>query len=201
MPWAVDAASPRASLFLAGTGRCADAGDRAASGSHDRASAGWPRGSDPAGSRAAPHRAAAASPAKGQEGSRVEVGFEERLRQENWNNLLDFNGATPDKRSQFRFRERLWARFNFSGVELALGLNNESRSIFVPDTPFIWDETVVETVYAEYKAKTWSARLGRQNLQRGEGFILFDGTPLDGSRTAYVNALDAAWTPASRGSS
>jgi hypothetical protein len=30
---------------------------------------------------------------------------------------------------------------------------------------------------------------------RGEGFVLFDGSALDGSRSAYFNAVDLAWSP------
>jgi hypothetical protein len=33
------------------------------------------------------------------------------------------------------------------------------------------------------------ARIGRQNLFYGDGFIVADGTPLDGSRTAYVTGV------------
>jgi hypothetical protein len=34
-----------------------------------------------------------------------------------------------------------------------------------------------------------AARLGRQDLFYGDGFVIGDGTPLDGSRTTYVNGL------------
>ena len=129
--------------------------------------------------------------------NRVEVGYELRLRQENWNNLSDYNDDASDDRRQFRFRQRLWGKLNLgSKAEFMLGLNNESRGTSTPATPFTWDETIFETLYADYRfSAEWSARLGRQDIQRGEGFIIYDGTPGDGSRTAYVNALDLSYAP------
>lgn len=125
----------------------------------------------------------------------VELGFEERFRSENWDNLADFSDATADTRHQFRFRTKIWSRFVFgSKAELMVALNNESRKIFTPDAPYRWDEVIVENLYLDVKpGGSWSARIGRQNLMRGEGMVLFDGGALDGSRTAYFNALDVGY--------
>jgi hypothetical protein len=72
-----------------------------------------------------------------------------------------------------------------------LGFNNESRKIYTPDTPMKLDEIVFETLYLDYRfSDRVSARLGRQDIRRGDGFLALDGGPLDGSRTAYMNALD-----------
>jgi hypothetical protein len=128
--------------------------------------------------------------------SHVELGFEARVRTENWDNLQDFSDATEDLRHQIRYRTRLWARFDFGGrTELAIGIDNESRKIYTPDTPFQWDETIFETLYLDHRFDArWSARLGRQNLMGGDAFLLFEGTPLDGSRTVYFNALDVTFS-------
>ena len=136
-------------------------------------------------------RAADNPPAK----NRVELGFEERLRSENWDNIKDFSDDGSDALHQLRFRTKLWSRFTFGPkVELMVMLNNESRKVFTPDTPFKWDEVVFESLYLDVKTGGgWSTRIGRQNLTRGDGFLLFDGTPLDGSRTAYFNAVDATY--------
>ncbi len=129
------------------------------------------------------------------QGRRVELGFEERIRSENWNNLSDFNDQADDKLKQWRFRTRLWSKFNFdSKTELMVMLNDETKKVTQPDRQFKWDEVIFENLYVDYRfTKRWSVRAGRQNLMRGEGFILFDGTPGDGSRTAYFNALDGAY--------
>lgn len=121
----------------------------------------------------------------------IELGLEARVRTENWDNLADFSDATIDTRHQVRYRARAWGRLTLPGrLEAMLGVNNESRRITTPDTPFRRDETIVETLYLDYRfSPSLSARLGRQNLVRGDGFLVLDGTPLDGSRTNYFNAL------------
>jgi hypothetical protein len=54
----------------------------------------------------------------------------------------------------------------------------------------------VETFYVDFQkmfGSNFSLRVGRQNLMRGEGFVLFDGNALDGSRTAYFNAVNLSY--------
>ena len=47
-----------------------------------------------------------------------------------------------------------------------------------------------ETLYLEHRfADGASLRVGRQDITRGDGFILTDGSPLDGSRVVYFNAV------------
>ena len=69
----------------------------------------------------------------------------------------------------------------------------------LPSTDFTFDEFLFEQALFTYRfaSPRGAARLGRQNIQRGEGFVLWDGTPLDGSRSAYFNA--AVVTRAFRG--
>ncbi len=138
---------------------------------------------------APPARAADAPPP-----NRVEVGFEERVRSENWDNSTDFNRAALDARHQWRIRERAWAKLTVgNSTDLAVGLANESRKWTTPKLALTLDETVIEMLYLEHRfADGASLRVGRQNLSKGDGFILFDGSPLDGSRVAYFNAVDAA---------
>ena len=133
----------------------------------------------------------AAAPASG---TKVEFGVEERVRSEAWDNITDHDSATYDSKTQYRFRTRVWSKINFgSKAEVMVGLNSESKKATRPDTEFKWDEAVFETAYLDYKfTDKLSARLGRQNLMRGEGFVIFDGSSLDGSRTAYFNALDVS---------
>jgi hypothetical protein len=121
----------------------------------------------------------------------IEFGIEERIRNEHYNDITDFNAAKLDERNQYRFRTRVWLRIPFSSrVELYTGLNNESRKISVPDTTFIWDEIIFETLWLGVKVnESGMLRVGRQNIMRGDGFIFFDGNALDGSRDAYFNAL------------
>lgn len=126
----------------------------------------------------------------------AEFGFQERLRSESWDNLVDHREATPDSRTQLRFRTRVWAALPL-GTDLAFaaGLVNENRKIQKPDQAANGREVIFETLYLDWRpAPGWSLRAGRQNLMRGDGFVLFDGSASDGSRSAYVNALDLAWS-------
>jgi hypothetical protein len=121
----------------------------------------------------------------------IEFGFEERVRNERFDNLTDHSDAKNDERSQYRFRTRMWVKVPINGhFELYAGVANESRKYAVPNTPFTNDETFIETFYVGTTISTSSSlRLGRQNIMRGDGFILMEGNPLDGSRSIYFNAL------------
>lgn len=126
----------------------------------------------------------------------LEFGFQERVRSEAWDNLTDHRDASPDLRSQLRFRTRLWAVVPLAeGLSFTAGLVNENRKIVRPDGPANGREVVFETLFLDWRmGPAWSLRAGRQNLMRGDGFVLWDGSALDGSRTAYLNALDLVWT-------
>lgn len=124
-----------------------------------------------------------------------EVGAEERVRSEAQNNSFDFNAAAEDHRLWYRFRTRVWGKATIgTRGEVYVGLNDESRKTVHPDTAFKWDEVVFENAYVDWKLDpSVSLRVGRQNIMRGEGFVLFDGTSGDGSRTAYFNAVDVTF--------
>lgn len=136
------------------------------------------------------HATADAQDAKPRPQPAVELGFEHRFRTEQYNNTTDYNDATDDRRTQFRFRTRLWAHARLGDrIEVYAGLANESRSITTPNQPTVLDEIFFEHLWADWKIdRRNSLRVGRQNIARGEGFVLFDANPLDGSRSAYFNA-------------
>jgi len=127
-----------------------------------------------------------------------EVGLEERVRSEDYDNLIDHSDAKADFTSYYRFRTRAWLTVNPTpDLEFAVGLCNENRKIARPDKAYNGREVFFDTLYLDYRfSPAWSVRIGRQNLMRGEGFVLFDGSAMDGSRSAYLNALDLtyAWS-------
>ena len=127
---------------------------------------------------------------------KLELGFEERIRTENWDDITDFNHSKVDARHQWRYRTRAWAKLNLgSRDELMLAFNNESRSMSTPRLALTLDEIIIESLYLDHRLSDGATvRIGRQNLTRGDGFILFDGGPGDGSRTQYFNAVDLSWT-------
>jgi hypothetical protein len=123
---------------------------------------------------------------------RADFGFEERVRSEIFDNTKDWDSGTGDRTEQLRFRTKLWGKLAAGDrAELMAVFNNESRKIYEPDTDFQFDEIVFDNLYLDWRFDDGlELRLGRQNLIRGAGFILTDGTPGDGSRTLYFNALD-----------
>ena len=137
--------------------------------------------------------AAAQQPA---EKSPVEIGVEQRVRNENWNNIFDWSASTDDQRNQIRYRTRFWAKIPVSSnIEFAVGLNQETNQIVGSKNHF--DEIDFETAYVQVNrlfSDRLSLRVGRQNLMKGEGFIVLEGNPWDGSRTIYHNAAVLTYT-------
>ncbi|MCX6624050.1 MAG: alginate export family protein [Acidobacteria bacterium] len=126
----------------------------------------------------------------------MEFGFEQRIRNENWNNILDFSDGANDQRNQVRYRTRVWANVPVgSNFSFSVGLNQETNQKIGQVTHF--DEVVFETAYLDIKkvfVKGLSLRVGRQNLIRGEGFVFMEGGPGDGSRAIGFNAVNLAYT-------
>jgi hypothetical protein len=130
---------------------------------------------------------------------RIQFGFDQRVRNEDWNNLFDFSDKINDKRVQMRYRSMFWATVPFSSnVDLVAGLNSESTVKRCPGAlPAAcvnhFDEIVFDRLYFDVRKvfiKGLALRLGRQNIQEGEGFLILEGTPGDGSKDIYLNAVN-----------
>ena len=123
-------------------------------------------------------------------------GFQERVRQESLLNCFDLESDYDDDRNHIRFRTQLWFSVKpKKDIELYVKLNNEHRYYMKPDKNLdiaeYMHELIFESLYLELSDIAGSpvtVTVGRQNIMLGEGFIYFDGNPLDGSRTAYMNA-------------
>jgi hypothetical protein len=102
----------------------------------------------------------------------IEWGFEQRVRNENWDNIMDFNDGMADLRNQIRWRTRVWANLPAtSNIDFFVGLNQETNQIIRTHTPWRMDEGVVENAYIAFKrlfVKGLSLRVGRQNLIKGD---------------------------------
>jgi hypothetical protein len=125
-------------------------------------------------------------------------GYRLRLRQEYIENATDFSNASSDINNYLRVRSQLWGSWAPSTQwKLFSMLNNEHRHWYksnkgLEDKPFEIGEVIFENLSVEGKrlgGTPFGFTAGRQNLFYGEGFICWDGGPLDGSRTAYFNAL------------
>jgi hypothetical protein len=156
---------------------------------------------------------ASASAAQSEEW-KLKWGGAERLRNEFWRNWKDMNDVGLDNRNFFRIKTSLWGQADYEKDLTLYGrLANEFRahtyfggtSPSFPDKTsskkgyrFDINEVVVDNLYLDVKNFMGAAvdlRLGRQDFlgTYGEGFLIMDGTPGDGSRTFYFNAAKASW--------
>jgi hypothetical protein len=134
-----------------------------------------------------------------------------RLRQEYWEKLVDLETMGKPDRDFFRLRSSLWGKAAV-GEDLGvyLKLTNEAKYYLGTYKPletadrtsdsnrFDVDELIVDNLYFDYRnlfGLPLDMRIGRQDFlgAYGEGFLILDGTPGDGSRTAYFNAAKAVW--------
>ena len=139
-----------------------------------------------------------------------------RLRHEYWRNWKDMNNAGLDNRNFFRIKASLWGKVAFDEndkISLFAKVTDEFRahtyfggaSGSFPDKSavkkgyhFDINEIVFDNLYLDAKQVMElpvDLRIGRQDLifTYGEGFLIMDGTPQDGSRTFYFNAAKASW--------
>lgn len=140
-----------------------------------------------------------------------EPGASLRLRQEIWDNVVDL-GTMPDKqpdRNFFRLRVQLWDKVKFNDSFGAyIRVTTEPKYYTGPykltldegknRQRFDQDEVVIDNLYIDIKKPfdlPVSFRIGRQDFlgpdMYGEGFLILDGTPGDGSKTFYFNAIKA----------
>jgi len=129
-------------------------------------------------------------------------GLDTRIRQVFLHNLLDFDddgGPAADKlllasdAHFFRIRHRIWGQFKLhSGPRLFARFTTEWRKYLDPYLAPEKTQIIADNLYLDIPrlpGVPLSARIGRQDIVRGEGFILLEGGPADGSRSIYHNAL------------
>ena len=136
-------------------------------------------------------------------------GGDERIREEAFDSIpikADPPGVTRGgANNYFRFRTRVWGQAN-ANDKLILNVRaaNEFRLWDKPsprpalqrsnyDFP---DEVVFDTLNLQLRNlfnDNLDLCLGRQDLMYGNGRVMLDGTPKDGSRTIYFNAIKATW--------
>ena len=130
-----------------------------------------------------------------------DAGIDLRARQESLHNLLDFHYDPQQPvgdlniRSDahyYRVRHRIWAQLKLrSGPRLYSRFTTEWRKYLVPYLTPKKTEVILDNFYIDIPhlpGVPLSVRIGRQDLVRGEGFVLLEGGPLDGSRSIYMNA-------------
>lgn len=141
---------------------------------------------------------------------KLDYGAAFRLRQEIWEDVVTLDtislGTSGADRNFFRLRTQLWGKADFSpDLGLYLRITNEAKEYALgpfrsfknrdigENDPFDPDELIVDNLYADAKnifGLPVDIRIGRQDFigTYGEGFLIMDGTPGDGSRSFYFNA-------------
>ena len=151
----------------------------------------------------------AAAEESGKPVSAFRFGGDERIRQEYFDNAPaknDLSGyARGGENNYFRFRTRLWSEWNpASDWTFRMRVSNEIRSWMEPDvdsrpersTYEYPDDLIFDNLYIERRNLLngdVDLRIGRQDLVYGRGKVMADGTPGDGSRTGFYNALKTVW--------
>ncbi|MBD3402019.1 hypothetical protein GF420_03915 [candidate division GN15 bacterium] len=122
----------------------------------------------------------------------------ERFRLVTWDNAITLDQSAGASRAFTRHRTQLGAEYSPSSVTtFRLRFANEFRYYTQPaGVDFHFDEIFVDQLFVRF-AKPWdwpvTLTLGRQNIMLGEGFVVMDGHPLDGSRSIYFNAIRFDW--------
>ncbi|MCX6557566.1 MAG: hypothetical protein NTW95_09090 [Candidatus Aminicenantes bacterium] len=135
--------------------------------------------------------------------------FWERIRQESWDNVYSLNDGNGDSSAYMRLRTSLIGQWRPGAKwEVNLRLTNENRYYLAPKSDpklkknYGFNEVFFDQLNLKLKNPgdlPLTVTLGRQDMVLGEGFLIMDGGPLDGSRSGYFNGLrlDYAWKNAS----
>ena len=129
-------------------------------------------------------------------------GADLRVRQTKFTNVQLRAPVTLDW-NMFRIRPRIWGQYAISENMSVRGqITNEFRHWLEPqskkdagDAEFP-DEWGIDNLYLGMKGLAdgnLDLRIGRQNIIYGTGKVILDGTPGDGSRTIYMDAIKATW--------
>ncbi len=126
-----------------------------------------------------------------------DAGADIRARYEFKDNWMNKNSTTvnPASEDYYRLRTRVWGKATY-GEDLGayLRLGNEFRGYRnSPDNDKnkFPDELFIDNLYFDFNniGDRVDLRIGRQDIKEGSGRVISDGTPGDGSRSAYFNAI------------
>jgi hypothetical protein len=135
-------------------------------------------------------------------------GADLRLRNEYFNSLLTLNrsdAANLNEQDYFRYRARLWTSIKpMTDLSLNARLATEPRTWMKPAgySPFKgqsgtdWTEGIIDNLNVQYKnilESPVSITVGRQDIFWGDGWLMGDGTPYDGSWTYYLDAARVSY--------
>jgi hypothetical protein len=134
----------------------------------------------------------------------LSLGADLRLREVWFKNAITLSDKAPGNEYHFqRYRSRLWASAKpFEDIDLSLNarLTWEFRNYCKPESGDLrsveWDEAVFDNLNIRWEKMLdtpLTVTVGRQDIIFGNGWLVLDGTPLDGSRTIFFDAARLTW--------
>jgi len=129
-----------------------------------------------------------------------EWGGDFRWRHEYMDNGITVNRDLPQNiQSYQRYRARIWGQASLrTNFLFKTRLAAEPRLFFEPYPTYSsgldWGEGVIDNLYFQWSRPASLPvvfKVGRQDVFLGNGWLMADGTPLDGSRTYFVDAARA----------
>ncbi len=131
----------------------------------------------------------------------ITIGGDIRIRGVYTENITDLNDDTRnnndiDEAQFFRHRTRVFvkgeAEGGFTGYVRAVaeprwGTGNDISNGYGWTEHILFDNSYIEA--KDFFGTPLTLKIGRQDLIYGEGFLILDGTPNDGSRTIYFDAI------------
>ncbi len=135
-----------------------------------------------------------------EDGPRLKISFAERFRIETWDNAINLDDGSEEAFTYTRTKTSLGLAWRAAeGLEFSGKLTNEFRVYLSPkDRAFNGHEVFFDNLIIKWRLPVetpLTLTAGRQDIFLGEGFVLADATPLDGSRSFYFNALRLDFDP------
>jgi hypothetical protein len=124
-----------------------------------------------------------------------DIGGDLRLRWVGQNNMPTETHGETHGTDFFRIRTRLWGKVTTEKLEGYLRVTNEFRYYRSPRSSKgkqrFPDVTLIDNLYVTFKdvGDLVDIKIGRQDMDFGKRRMIGEGTPIDGSRTAYFDAL------------
>jgi hypothetical protein len=127
----------------------------------------------------------------------LDGGFDLRARYDIYDNLPNSDGRISRSfTSYYRQRTRIWGSAYTGNYGVYLRLANEFREYDNYDPSINYnrfpDQLFVDNIYFDFKNLLYDrvdVRIGRQDMKYGAGRVISDGTPSDGSRSEYFDAI------------
>ncbi len=127
-------------------------------------------------------------------------GADLRLRNEYCNNATTLNSHATDPEANYqRYRTRVWSNLHpVPTLEFNSRLTWEWRDYQIPAwrRDITMDEALFDTLnlkWSQILDQPLTLTVGRQDIMLGNGWLIMDGTPLDGSRTFCFDAVRLTW--------